>query len=248
LGAALGDGRSGNYYHHLFDREISDYNLSEDAEKSAKRITKNSWRYILDQTGLNQYMTEKRKTELYKQIEDGTLPPLTVENIQGTLMGLAGKVNGLLEESIREVFEWLRPHQSDWGVGKLKTNKRFTVGERAIVGWAVENSFSGGYRFQYRNENQFLSLGNVFSLLDGKGVLKNPHDLVTRCKVAMAANENKYEDDYFQLKFYENGNTHIKFKRLDLLKELNRIGGGEGLPNRDIHTKRDAVKTAVSVI
>jgi len=249
LNHALGGGgiEDGSYYHHLFDRDINDYDLPGHADQSEKRITKNSWKYILDQTGLNQYMTEKRKTELYQQIEDGTLPPLTVENIQGTLMGLAGKMNGLMEESIREVFDWLRPGH-DYGVGALKTNKRFTVGERAIVGWSVENSFRGGYRFQYRNEPKFISLGNVFSLLDGKGVLQNPHDLVTRCKVAMIAGESSFEDDYFHLKFFSNGNVHIRFKRIDLLKDLNRIGGGAGLSSRDIRTKRETSKTAVATI
>jgi hypothetical protein len=249
LNHALGGGgvADSSYYHHIFDHNINDYDLPGHAEQSLKRITKNAWKYILDQTGLNQYMTDKRKNEIYQQIENGSLPPLTAENIQGTLMGLAGKMNGLLEESIREVFDWLRP-LNDYGVGSLKTNKRFTVGKRAIVGWSVENSYNGVFRFQYRSEGKFLSMGNVFSLLDGKGILKNPHDLVTRCKVAMISGKFTFEDDYFQFKFYRNGNTHIKFKRLDLLKKLNQISGGEGLPDKDIHTKREASKTSMAIV
>lgn len=41
-------------------------------------------------------MTERRIKELAEQIKDDTLPPLTVENIMGTLGYLAGRVNMLL--------------------------------------------------------------------------------------------------------------------------------------------------------
>ena len=244
LAATLGDGS--NYYHHIFKDHITDHNLEKDAKDSAARITRNAWQYILDQTGLNKFMTEKRRNELYSQIERGELPPLTVENIHGTLQGLAGKVNGLLEESIREIFDWLRPSH-DWGVGALKTNKRFSVGPKVVIGWAVERGYGrhGGFQFQYRSEARFNSLANTFSLLDGKGVQKYPSDYLTKCKEAMHEGAHSFENEYFICKFYMNGNMHIQFKRMDLLAELNRIGGGEGLPGKDMQTKREEAKTAV---
>ena len=174
LGGVLGHD---SYYDSVIDSQLSNYNLDKASENSAKLVTRNAWKYILAQTGLNQYMTAKRRKELEEQIEKNELPPLTVENIVGTLQGLAGKVNGLLEESIKEVFDWLRPRHK-WGTGALKTNCKFRVGPKVIIGWAVERGY-GGTRFHinYHRDGDFRALGNVFSLLDGKGVLKYPHDL-----------------------------------------------------------------------
>jgi hypothetical protein len=37
------------------------------------------------------------------------------------------------------------------------------------------------------------------------------------------------ETKYFKVKWFKKGTLHIEFKRLDLLSELNRIGGGNRL-------------------
>lgn len=244
LHSALGDS---NYYDHIIKSSLSDYSFSDNevVEESLRLITQNAWRYILEQTGLTKFMTDKRRHELEAQIDGDQLPPLTVENIMGTLQGISGKINGLLEECIKEVFDWLRPQQ-DWGVGALKTNNKFKVGQKVIVGWVVEHGYhSAKYQFQWGVEQRFTSLANAFSLLDGKGMQQSPHDFVTRCKVAMSGGAETFEDEYFRCKFYGNGNMHIAFKRPDLLAQLNRVGGGEGIPEQDIRTKKEQEKTAV---
>lgn len=239
-------GRS-SYYDSIIDGRLTDYDFEEAGDKAKKKITRNAWRYIIEQTGLVKYMTEKRNIELEEQIEKNALPSLTVENVFGTILGLAGRMDGLLKESIKEVFDWLRP-RNNAGVGELKTNKRFRVGYKVIIGYAVENNHVGGYRFQYRSEMKFTSLANVFTLLDGKGVQQSPHDFVTRCKEAMNNGADRYEDEYFKATFYQNGRMHIQFKRKDLLDELNRIGGGGELPGHEQQTKREAACRAVVVV
>lgn len=232
LAAALGDGRGGTYHQIIPSRNYYGDNCFEEKSlvESHKMITQNAWRYILAQTGLNHYMTEKRKKELNEQIEKNELPELTTENILGTLQGLAGKVHGLLEESIKEVFDWLRP-RSAWGCGALKTNEKFKIGPKVIV-YGVERNWSKGFRFNYHYEANFRSLGNVFSLLDGKGVLKYPEDFVTKFNEAMKESHagDKFDWEYFEIKCYRNGHAHIKFKRLDLVRRLNKVGGGDELP------------------
>lgn len=229
LKATLGDGT--RYYHTILPhRNYYGDNIFEEREEKETydNITRNAWRYILEQTGLRQFMTEKRQKELESQIDSNNLPPLTVENIVGTLQGLAGRVDGLLKESVKEVFDWLRPRGA-WGNGKLKTNHKFHVGPKAIV-YGVESNYSHGFRIRYNYDANFRSLGNAFSLLDGRGVQKYPNDLSTRFNEAfkLAVSGETFADEYFEIKCYINGNAHIKFKRLDLLKEMNRIGGEDG--------------------
>jgi len=228
LAAALGDDHNSSNQ-IIPHRNYYGDSIFEKPEDCHKMITKNAWRYILNQTGLNHYMTAKRQKELSEQIDNDQLPPLTVENIVGTLQGLAGKIDGLLMESVKEVFNWLRP-QNAWDNGKLKTNHKFFVGEKAIV-YGVERNYRGGFMVRYRYEGNFRALGNVFSILDGKGVVKYPDDFYTRFNEAMskAGAGDKFEDEYFECKCYSNGNLHIKFKRADLLAKLNQMGSDGSL-------------------
>lgn len=209
---------------------FSDVGLESGAKESADLITKNAWRYILAQTGLNHYMTEKRQKELTEQIDKGGLPPLTVENIIGTLQGLAGRIDGLLMESVKEIFDWLRP-RNNWGVGTLKTNEKFKIGPKVIV-QGMQMNYAGGFRISYHYEASFRALGNVFSLLDGKGVLKYPVDFITKINEVLgkARSGEKLETEYFEIKCYRNGRAHIKFKRLDLVKKLNQMASDDELP------------------
>lgn len=225
-------GGNGNYHDIIPSKSYYGDAVFEKSDDCHKHITRNAWKYVLGVTGLNHYMTEKRQRELYQQIEDDSLPPLTVENIVGTLQGLAGKIDGLLLESVKEVFDWLRPHGD--GTGALKTNHRFYVGRKAIV-YGVDRGFHGGFRMNYHYEANLRGLGNVFSLLDGKGVLRYPDDLNTRFNSTMDEKNRGevFEDQYFRMKCYRNGNLHIEFKRLDLLAKLNQMGGDGNLPGKE---------------
>lgn len=225
LEGTLGDGIA---YHHLWDQSIYDYDLDAQSEKSRKHVIKNAWKYVIKKTELRSYMTEKRSKELDAQIENNELPSLTAENILTTLHGLSGRVDALLNESIAETFDWLRP-TSSWGTGKLKTNIKYKVGRKAII-YGVEPNYGNGFRTCYSYDQRWRALGNVFSLLDKQGVKKYPYDFLTRFNAALKdyQTDNVYEDEYFRIKPYKNGNAHIEFLRMDLLAELNRIGAGHG--------------------
>jgi len=231
LNAVLGHS---NYYDTIIPSgsRWDDYTFNgQGTDEALKLITQNAWTYILAQTGLNHFMTQKRQTELREQIKNNELPPLTVENIVGTLQGLAGKIDGLLLESVKEVFEWLRPWRSE-----LKTNQKWKVGPKVIITYGCERNYSGGFRLNCRDDGHFRALGNVFSLLDGKGVLKYPDDFYSRFNEGMkaAGRGDKHEDEYFQCKCFGNRNLHIKFKRLDLVAKLNKTASsGEELPGQD---------------
>jgi len=230
LKATLGES---GYYHDILpsSHHYGDSVFDERSEKETyDNITRNAWKYVMAQTGLRHYMTEKRQKELDEQIQKNDLPPLTAENIMGTLQGLAGRVGTLLDESIKEVFDWLTP-KNDWGAGGLKTNKHFHVGPKVIV-YGVKTNYSGGFEIAYYYDAKWNALGNVFSLLDGKGVQKYPDDFRTRFNEGYKTKRSGeiWADDYFEIKCYGNGHAHIKFKRLDLVKKLNQKAGGSDLP------------------
>ena len=230
LNVVLGDGQAG-YCGHIWPRDISDYNLDRTAQETDIFLERNAWHYVLDHAGLRSYMTHAREKELQEQLEQGKFPPLTTENVLSTLQGLTGQLGTLVEENAKEVFDWLRP-RSPYGVGALKTNKRWHIGIKVIVGYAVAKDYYGGYRLQSYVAINLRALGNIMSLLDGHGIQQYPDDLCTQLTTALAKvrTGDTVSTPYLLAKPYKNGNMHITFLRPDLVDRLNHLGGNGALP------------------
>jgi hypothetical protein len=233
LTAVLGNGPHG-YYGSLWTYQISDYHLDDTAKRVDAQCVRNAWKYVLEVIGLRSYMTEKRQKELHEQLEKDQFPTLTVENILSTLQGLTSQVGTLLQESAAEVFAWLRP-QGDHGAGALKTNHHFRVGMKVIVEYAVETNWQHGYRLNSYRDANFRALGNVFSLLDGRGAEKYPNDLVTQLNEGLkqATAGASIATPYLTCKAYKNGRAHLGFTRQDLVDQLNQLGGDGTLPGQE---------------
>lgn len=231
--AVCGDGPA-THYGHLWDASISDYDLSTRATEVDQNIERNAWRYVLNQTGVMHYMTEQRKKELEEQFRTKALPTLTAANVLSTVQGLTSHIGTLLQESVQEVFDWLCP-RFQGGVGALKTNSAFRVGQKVIVSYAVEADWGRtwhGFRLNHHRDSHFRALGNVLSLLDGQGVQRYPDDLVTQLTMGLRTAQAGavIETPYLACKPYKNGRMHLLFRRGDLVDKLNQLGGdGVGL-------------------
>lgn len=90
-------------YRALDDRDISE---------ATQEITSKAWEGIIDKTQMREAMTEKRWKEIENQIETKKMPEFTVDNVLAILTSLYGRTGELLNESIIEVFETLRPRHS----------------------------------------------------------------------------------------------------------------------------------------
>lgn len=205
--------------------------MSDNRESVLKSLLESSWRYIIEQTGVKNVMTEKRNMELKAQFRDGDLPEFTFEAVISMLDSLRSDVGTMMRESVKEVFETLRPCLS-----KYKTNTEFAVGKKAILEY-IFYVWKGPtwHDVHFEEDSQTLTtLDNVFHLLDGKGVAKYPTDLKTVVKQTHANKEWKCETEYFKCKWFKKGSFHIEFKRLDLVDELNKIAGGTRLKERAV--------------
>jgi hypothetical protein len=210
-------------YDHLWEHNISDYNMAANAEKTAQRLEENGWRYLFDQTQMRQFLTERKRQEFDKQFYDHNLPPLTVANAASTLLSMAHDAPGNMQAMVTELFEVLRP----WNT-QHKTNKRWQVGKKVILTHIVNVGYFAGLN-HYR-EGTVRTLGTVFALLDGQGIPQYPHDLATTLQTALQAHEPTCETPYFACKWYKNGNLHVMFRRYDLVDRLNALGSDASLP------------------
>jgi hypothetical protein len=206
---------------YLFTDKISRYSLDRAGEASMKHVKRQVWNAIVRKSQVENLLSTPRKRDLEQQIEHDKAPEITVQAVLDFLGFLAGNVDVLFKETVAETFEWLRPPRSEY-----KTNTELEIGERAIINYGVDSSWTWpASRLSYHKEQNFRDMDNVFHLLDGKGPVKHPDDLVTKVHTVMREKQARYEDDYFELHWYKKGSVHIRFKRLDLLARLNQIGG-----------------------
>jgi len=205
---------------------LAEYGL--DFDRKQRRMKAAAWRYLIDRIELKKLASIARAKEIDKQLRDRpeTLPDITMDNIFGWLESMGDQARRFLEEAVVEVYRTLRP--SAWN--RHKTNSAFRVGRKVILTSRVRPCYSGNGRFglNFHFQDEIRALDNVFHMLAGKGlsVYRNG-DLAQAIE---AAPGGIGETKFFKFKCYGNGNLHLEFTRMDLVKQLNAIGGN-GLPD-----------------
>lgn len=221
LNAAFGD-----YTHYgRFETVSRDIYWNKDApletvEKIMDQLSRSAWKRIIDKLQVRSRMSSSRKEELDKNLENGDLPDLTVENIYSLLEHYLQDAEEIQKEMVKEVFDFLRPRRDFY-----KTNDKFVVGKKVILSGCTERKWSGGgYRVNYYRQDDLVSLDRVFHILDGAST-PDAYDSPLTDMIA-TAEFGAGQTDYFDFKCYKNGNLHITFRRLDLVERLNSIAGG----------------------
>lgn len=214
-----------NEYPHFLPDQW--YLHDSDAEQCVKRLRREGWWYIYRQTRVWEICSIKQRETLEKEARQGELPELTELNVLAFLQKLGDSLPDMFQQALKEVFDWLRP-QRYWGA-EYKTNNKFAIGKKVILGFCVDQRWGGHYDVYYAKKQHLQALDNVFHLLDGKGVSRYPNDLVTAIDTAGNRGGQECQTPYFQCKWFRNGNLHVTFKRLDLVKEINKRAGASGL-------------------
>ena len=204
----------------------------KEAEGVNKEIKRRAWSAIVERMEVKKLMSIKRREELDRQLSGDSrsyepvaeLPDLTEANILGMFQDTMAKASDYANEAVYEVFDWLRPHAGH--TAELKTNEKWRIGKKVIIGYAVEMAYSRGkYKVKYDRAKNLIALDNVMHMLDGKGTLKGYSGPL--CSAIEESPEGIGETDYFKFKCYQNHNLHIEFKCPDLVAKINRTAGGD---------------------
>jgi hypothetical protein len=196
-----------------------------------KEIKRRAWCAIVERMEVKKLMSIKRREELDRQLAGDNsrsepvaeLPDLTEANILAMFQDTMAKAGDYANEAVFEVFDWLRPHAGH--TADLKTNEKWRIGKKVIIGYAVEMAYSRGkYSVKHDRAKNLIALDNVFHMLDGKGTLKGYSGPLVNA--ITESPDGTGETDYFKFKSCKNHNLHIEFKRPDLVSKINRTAGG----------------------
>lgn len=198
---------------------------SLDFDRKRIRMRGAAWRYLVGRAEIKKLASVKRAKEIDDMLaKPETLPEITIDNVMGWVESLNEQSQQFLEEAAVEVYQWLRPARGDY-----KTNNAFKIGKRVVLTYMTEGTWQGrGLRVRYGSEDRLRALDNVFHLLDGKG-LSPTYAGELADEIPKTGAGEFGETKFFRFRPFRNGNLHIEFKRPDLVKLLNMIGG-KGLP------------------
>lgn len=212
---------------------------SLDSQLTALRLS--VWTHVVDRLGVWRLCSIKRAEQLRAQLDPDSyrrrnsydepvddLPEITEENVLGMVRGFASSIDTMMAESVREVFDMLRPREGS-ASGRYKRNGKEVVGAHATITWTVEPAWTGGgFRVRYGSASGLMALENCFRMLDRKsGALKTHR---SELDLAIEANPDGVGvTEYFSFRCYKNKSLHLKFLRPDLVAKLNAYAGGKNL-------------------
>jgi len=205
------------------DRNIYSSDPLNICEQIKIKINRSAWEYAVNQLGIKKVLSVKRTAELCERFSSQSKfewPAFTTANVMNEFIELSKAANSLLAESVKEVYEYLRPGANQFN--KYKTNNkyaRFALGKKVIL----TNIFAYQRYLTEYSEPNIVAMDRVFHALDGKSIT----DSYVSPLVDKMNTSKDGETEYFKYKIYQNGNMHLEFKRMDLVDKLNRIAGAD---------------------
>jgi len=219
------DGAFGHQaYIHVVDRQHLDFGQKGYAH-IRKEIKKKIWFQLVRLLDIRRFLSVKRSENLDKQLEKNEMPEITTQAIYETIETLRQNSPEFVREAVVEVFELLRPGAKKAG-SSWKTNQkhgRYAIGKKVILSGYLEQVYGTTVmRCNYKKSDELRSIDRVFHALDGKGMTDG---YLSPLMDAINTSEGEGQTDYFKFKCYQNGNLHLEFCRVDLVKQLNQIAG-----------------------
>lgn len=195
-----------------------DVTMRTNKEEVAKQVNRGLWQAAMDKTGFKQLMDAEAMREFRDSLERNP-PDFTVENIRTHFLSMFQDADMMFKRGLVNVFRKLD--------SSYRTNEKepFKVGRKVVMGYMFTN-WAGYLQVNYGRYSSGDSVVNdidrVFKTLDGKK--HNPRELECAINAQFkATREYIYEDDYYRIKGFKNGNMHLEFKRADLLEKANNI-------------------------
>ena len=141
-------------------------------------------------------------------------PEFTVDNIRSIFLTLHQDADAMFNRGIVNTFKRFSTEH------KTNTREPFKISKRCVLTYVFCKSWQGYPQVREYSNGMINDIDRVFRVLDGKK--HTERQLETAINGAMKAGIT-YEDEYFKVRGFKNGNGHIEFKRADLVDKVNDI-------------------------
>jgi predicted RNA methylase len=196
--------------HALFDIRAG---RDEWARLMRQAVDRSVWTHLAKLTELEKLMDRQAHDEFRKQL-DADPPEATPDNCFATLQTFLGQADDIFKRGIANVFSALDR--------RFRSHDGFKVGSRIILSHAFSDTT---WNYSRRVDETLRDIERTFRVLDGKTHVDYKDSFVYRVSEFRRANREatQFEDEYFRLRWFWNGNAHIYFLRDELVEEVNRL-------------------------
>lgn len=212
----------GNSFNYVVNKQF----YPDDYNEELRRLRREYWRLILDTDEFAKLLTNEARQKLNKQLSLANEMELNLPNIKTLLMAIKENQNDILIDSIVSIFEKItRFHMNEYSsnihyYNGWKTNNAYRINKKIIIPIKYSPFESWDFSDEYEQINsdvkRFIDdLVKVFKLIDS----------TINYEFTSVDSKQEFENELLRFKMFKNGNIHIWFKRLDLLKKLNYICG-----------------------
>lgn len=208
------------------------YGLPGDRCKNVQEYTheidSRLWRQAFNLTGFLELM-DREALSKFENDNARDPAPFTIDNVRATFLTLFQSADEMFSRGLVNVFRHLSK--------RYRTNDQaFRLERKVVLTYMFQLSWKRGLRVHYGAgaTGQLNDLDRVFHVLDGEK--HAPRRLETALNAAFdCVGPWVYDDQFFQVKGYRNGNAHIVFKRADLIDKANKViadyYGGRAVPH-----------------
>ena len=191
-------------------------------EAVTKRFDRDAWLYLMEATGLRALMDHEAVESFRKALETDP-PALDGDAVGATFKQFYEDREKTFRRGIVNVFKGLvRP--------KYRSHDSFKIGRRVILTGAL----SEVSRYVKRR-SELADIERIFYVVDHQPLPDPQYDAAARIHMAQSKHETRCQTDYFELRWFDNGNVHVWFTRPDLVDRVNTLIAdhyGESLPGQ----------------
>lgn len=220
---------------HVFSvRIVNKYNhSSQTLDDVIKEMRRQAWVSLVDRLNVKSTMSMAAQEKLDRQLREDKLPNITEDAIVNMIMGMASQLNDFKRDAVKEVFDYLRPHNN--GRRKLKTNSDWKIGSKVIVsGCTFRPSRPNPFSVDWGHcDNYLRAVEGVFLLLDGKTAAREDSSQNVIDAICAAGRDGRFDTTYISGRCYMNGRIHLKFKRMDLVEQINACAAGQAVLRKE---------------
>lgn len=184
-----------------------------------RNIDQTCWNYLIRLYSLEKWMLCTEYEKLKKDIECYRTPVFNVENAEGWTLGLKNLIHDNVKTLIKQVYESITQGKyltgGNYHTGTMKKRNNNGIDSRFIL---TTHDYSRIFSYYSYKPTITDDLEKVCYILDAKTLPE-----FTLMDKAKQEKLTEVENDYFGVKFYQNGNTHYTMEEATREK-LNKWG------------------------
>ena len=196
-----------------------------------KELQKAFWKVVLDEMLPLQMATSQLQGDINRFVEQQKKVPFTERNLFRMLQIIAGTSEQRIDRAVEAAFDALtqHTHENRWNVEGWKTNEQYLFGQKFIIPYLAELSWSGD-GMSIRSGAYFDSIRDLIKALcyiTGRDYAE-VQDPACGMRGIWPGEWNDW--GFFEFKVYKKGTGHFRFKDLEDWAALNaRVARIKGL-------------------